>query len=46
MRFSTIVLAALSAVPWVAFADRQIHFINKCPYPYYYWVVGPAKSGL
>jgi hypothetical protein len=46
MRFARIVLAVLSAVLQVALADRQVHFINKCPYPYYYWVVGPEKSGL
>lgn len=46
MVLTTTALAVLAAILRVALADRQVHFINKCPYPYYYWVVGPANSGL
>ncbi|EAT84189.1 hypothetical protein HBH56_040980 [Parastagonospora nodorum] len=46
MVLTATALAALAAFLQVAVADRQVHFVNKCPYALFYWVVGPEKSNL
>jgi hypothetical protein len=46
MVLTAIAIAALAAFSQVAVADRQVHFVNKCPYALFYWVVGPEKSNM
>jgi hypothetical protein len=46
MRGMIIILEAVLVYASLVSAINTVNFVNHCPYDLWYWVVGPATSGL